>query len=102
MKFSAKFKSVYDPCILTGYSKINEEISMTKSLVRTDAGGRLKVLATFVLVATQCITVTPGIRGQAQSPLIIEIPSLAGRSMGDIIQQIKAPKKCKEFDKEFL
>ena len=76
---------------------------MTKSLVRTDTRGRLKVLAAFVMVAAQCITVTPGIGAQAQNPPIIDLPSLAGKSMGDIIQQLKEPrKKCREVTKEFL
>jgi hypothetical protein len=78
------------------------EDSMSKSAARAHTRGCVKVLMASVMVATQCITVTPGIGAQAQNPPSVDIPSLAGKSMGDIIQQIKAPKRCKEVSKELL
>jgi hypothetical protein len=76
---------------------------MSKGLVRTCARGLLKVLAASVMVAAQCIVVTPGIRGQAQNPPIVDLPSLAGKSMGDIYQQFKSSKKyCREVTKDLL
>jgi hypothetical protein len=73
---------------------------MTKGLLRACARGLLKVLAATVMVAAQCIVVTPGIRGQAQSPPSIDIPSLAGKSMGDIIKTLGKPRYCLEFEVE--
>jgi hypothetical protein len=76
---------------------------MTKSPVQADTRGCLKVLAAFALVAAQCIAVTLKIRAQAQSPPSVDIPSLVGKSMGDIYQQFKSSKKkCREVTKEFL
>ncbi len=76
---------------------------MTKGIVRTGIRGLLKILAASVTVAMQFITVAPGIRAQTQGPPLVDLPSLAGKSMGDIIQKFKSSKKkCKEVDKEFL
>ena len=76
---------------------------MTKGIVRTDAKAYLKVLMASALVVTQCITVTPGIRGQAQNQPSVDLPSLVGKSMGDIIQQFKSSKKyCREVTKDLL
>jgi hypothetical protein len=76
---------------------------MTKGLVRADARGCLKVLMASVLVAIQCTTAIPGIRGQAQNQPIVDLPSLAGKSMGDIYQQFKSSKKiCREVTKDLL
>jgi len=76
---------------------------MSKSAARAYTRACLKVFMASVMVATQCIIVAPGIRGQAQNPPVVDLPSLAGKNMGDIIQQFKSlKKKCKEVDKEFL
>jgi len=76
---------------------------MSKSAARAYTRACLKVLMASVMVATQCITVTPGINAQAQNPSSVDLPSLAGKSMGDIIQQLKSwKKKCGEVDKDVL
>src|SRR5215510_4818965 len=75
---------------------------MTMSIARSDIRNCFKVLAAVALFVTQCITITPEIKGQTQSQPAVDLPSLAGKSMGDIIQEIKKPKKCREVDKEFL
>ena len=75
---------------------------MTKTLVRANTRGCLKISAVFALVAMQCIAITTEIRGKAQSPPIVNFPSLAGKNMGDIIRQIKKQKKCREVTKELL
>jgi hypothetical protein len=79
------------------------EEAMTRSAARAYTRGGLKILTVSVMVAIQCATVTPGVRGQGQNPLSVDIPSLAGKSMDAIYQQFKSSKKkCKEVDKEFL
>jgi hypothetical protein len=70
---------------------------MKKGFVRTNIRGGLKMLAAFALVATQFITLAPGITGQAQSPPNVDIPSLVGKSMAEVIQQIKKPRSCGEI-----
>jgi hypothetical protein len=105
MKFAAKFKSLRVPCFLTEHGEISNggPMTKTKSAARVHIRGRLKVLMASVMAATQCITVTPEIRGQARHPSSVDLPSLAGKSMGDIYQQFKSSRKvCKEVDKEFL
>ena len=71
--------------------------------MRFGARGYVNVLAAVALVATQCLTFAPRIKGQVQSPPAIDFPSLAGKSMGDVIDLVKGQKKkCKEVDKDFL
>ncbi len=60
----------------------------------------MKILAAVALVAAQCVTVTTGIRAQAQSPPIVDLPSLANKSMGEIIKTLGKPRGCGEIEVE--
>jgi len=73
---------------------------MTKSFVRINKRGCLKILAVFALVAMRCGAVTPGIRAQAQSPPSVDLPSLAVKSMEEIIKNLGKPRYCAEFELE--
>jgi hypothetical protein len=88
---------------MMGLAKSARESSRMKQSIQIGLGSFIKVLGASLMVATQCITVTPGINGQTRKLPVVDLPSLAGKSMGDIYQQFKSSKKkCREVDNELL
>src|SRR5262249_17453813 len=78
---------------------------MMKEIVRaiTNSIFMSKVLIAFVIVVVQFVIANQGDSVQAQNEPSVDFPSLAGKSMGDIIKQINKLRRCRELnEKEVL